>query len=168
MKLRRYVYKIVSITVAVSVIAVLMLNFDSIFSELHCNALTVSANKVEKTQLPSKLNFLDDDKTAFVNYCKDIYGADLPIKIDENVYKYYGAVNGYRVYRLQPTLIPYDSINNVTVIGGYDFESPCRYRPACSGIYVIGDDNVYTLTEAYKEGIVNISSVYKLYAKESS
>lgn len=163
MRIKRYGLKFIKIIFAVAVMAVIMLNFDTIFTELDCNALTVSANKADVTDLPSKINFLDDDKEAFIKYCKNIYGEDLPIRIDDDVYQYYGNVNGYRFYRLQPTLVSYDNISQSQVVGGLKFESPYRFRPENTGLYIISDECVYTLDEAYKLGLIDIKKAYQLY-----
>jgi prepilin peptidase dependent protein B len=160
----RYGAKIISIAAVIVVMSVLMVNFNSIFTDLNCNALEISDNtNADLTHIPSKINFLDDDKKSFIEYCKNIYGSDLPLKIDDSVYMYFGTVNGYRFYRLQPSYITYDNINQQEVIGGYTFESSSRYRPERTGLYIIGDSNVYTLSDAYEKGLVDISKVYALY-----
>jgi hypothetical protein len=160
----RHGVKIITITVVIAVIGILMVNFDSIFTDLNCNALTISDNsKSDLTHIPSKINFLDDDKKNFVSYCKDIYGSDLPLEVDTRVYEYFGTVNGYRFYRLQPSYISYDNVSQQQVIGGYTFESAYRYRPERVGLYIIGDDNVYSLEQAYEKGLIDISKVYELY-----
>jgi hypothetical protein len=165
----RYGVKIITIAVVVAVMGVLMVNFDSIFTDLNCNALSISDNsKSDLTQIPSKINFLDDDKKAFVSYCKDIYGSSLPLGIDDSVYEYFGTVNGYRFYRLQPSYISYDSISQQEVIGGYTFESACRYRPERTGLYIIGDDNIYTLEQANENDLIDISKVYELYTAKTA
>lgn len=164
MKMSRYGVKIITIMMVVVVMGVLMVNFDSIFTDINCNALSISSStKADLTQIPSKINFLDDDKKAFVSYCKDIYGSDLPLEIDNSVYEYYGTVNGYRFYRLQPTYISYDSISQQEVVGGYTFESSSHYRPERTGLYIIGDDSVYSLRQAYDNGLIDISKAYQLY-----
>jgi hypothetical protein len=164
----QYGTKIITIVAAVVIMGALMVNFDSIFTDLNCNALAVSSStKADDTQLPSTINYLDNDKMTFISYCSDIYGNDLPLQIDESIYHYYGTVNGYRLYRLQPLYVSYDNINQQQVIGGYTFESPCLYRPYRMGLYAIGDDKVYTLEEAYNFGLVDISKVYKLYSAKS-
>lgn len=166
--MKRYGAKIAAITVMVAVITVVMFNFNNIFTDLNCNALTISSKaKSDLTHIPSKINFLDDDKKAFVNYCKDIYGENLPIKSDDSIYTYFGTVNGYRFYRMQPSYIMYDNVHQQEVIGGYTFESSSRYRPDNLGLYIIGDDNVYTLKEAYGKGLVDISKVYELYTAKN-
>lgn len=164
MKLSRYGYKIVTITVVFVIMGVLMVNFDSIFTDLNCNALAVSkSSKADLTEIPSTINYLDNDKQTFINYCKTIYGSDLPLEVDNTVYKYYGTVNGYRFYRLQPSYISYDTISQHEEIGGYTFESSFRYRPEPTGLYIISDDCVYSLKEAYEYGMIDISKAYQLY-----
>ncbi|HEX2937916.1 MAG TPA: hypothetical protein VHO66_03255 [Ruminiclostridium sp.] len=163
MKIKRYGFKLVTVAVVAVTMAVLLINFDSIFTELSCDALTITQTKSDKAELPSSLNYIDEDKSVFVNYCKDIYGDDLPLKIDENVYQFYGTINGLRFYRLQSTLIPYDNINQSELIGGYSFDSPGRFRPYSTGLYIIGDDKVYTLKQAYESGLINIQKAFDLY-----
>lgn len=165
MKMPRYGVKIITIAVAFAVLGFLMVNFDSLFTDLNYSALALadSSSKADLTSIPSNINYLDDDRAAFVSYCKDIYGYDLPIQIDDSVYEYFGTVNGYRFYRLQPTCIASDDIIEQEVVGGYTFESPSRYRPELTGLYIIGDNKVYTLEDAYDDNLVDISTVYKLY-----
>lgn len=168
MRMTQYGTKIITIVVAIVIMGALMVNFDNIFTDLNCNALAVSSStKADDTQIPSTINYLDNDKKTFIDYCKDIYGDNLPLQIDDSVYYYYGTVDGYRLYRLQPMYISYDNISQQQVIGGYTFESPNRYRPYRIGLYIIGNDKVYTLKEAYDYGLVSISKVYKLYAAKS-
>jgi hypothetical protein len=169
MKMSRYGIKIITISFVIVIMGVLMVNFDSIFTDLNCNALTIPNNsKSDLSNIPSKINFLDDDKKAFVDFCKVKYGSNLPLEIDNNIYQYFGTVNGYRFYRLQPTYISYDSVSQQEVIGGYTFESACRYRPEKTGLYIIGDDNVYTLSDAYSKGLIDITKVYALYVKKTA
>lgn len=171
MRFSRYLPKLIIFLVVALVMGSLMVNFDNIFTSLNCHALQVSdyEKSAAVTAIPSKINFLDDDKKAFIDYCKKIYGSSLPLKIDDNLYEYYGTVNGYRFYRLQPAYISYDSISQQKVIGGYFFESPCRCRPEATGLYIISDKRVYTLEQAYDKGLVDISLIYSLYsAKDAS
>ncbi len=168
-KLPKYFAKIVSIAAVIVIMAVLMVNFNNIFTNLNCNALEISDNTTaDLTHIPSNLNFLDDDKKLFVSYCENIYGESLPLKIDSSVYMYFGTVNGYRFYRMQPTYITYDNINQKDIVGGYTFESCSRYRPERTGLYIIGDNNVYSLDQAYDMGIIDISKVYQLYVAKTT
>jgi|WetSurMetagenome_2_1015567.scaffolds.fasta_scaffold317750_2 hypothetical protein len=168
MKMSRYGVKIITISIVVIAMGILMVNFDSIFTDLNCNALAISDSpKADLTQIPNSINFLDEDKTAFVNYCKDIYGSSLPLEVDSTVYKYYGTVNGYRFYRLMPTYISYDSISQQEVIGGYTFESSSLYRPERTGLYIIGDEKVYSLKQAYDNNLIDISKAYQLFIAKS-
>ena len=169
MRIKRYEIKLTTVAIVAVFIAVLLLNFDKIFTDINCNAFSESAgNKADVTVIPSKINFLDDDKKSFLNYCKKIYGNNFPLKIDESVYKYYGTVNGYRLYRLQLSYISFDSIIEYEDIDGYIFESPCRFRPERTGLYIIGDTGVFTLNDAYKLGYVDISKIYRLYTLKST
>jgi prepilin peptidase dependent protein B len=165
----KYGVKIISVATVIVVMVVLMANFNSIFTDLNCNALEISNNtNADLTHIPSKINFLDDDKKSFIDYCKNNYGSNLPLKIDDSVYIYFGTINGYRFYRMQPLYIAYDNINQQEVIGGYTFESSYRYRPERTGLYIIGDNKVYTLSDAYEKGLVDISKVYKLYVDKNN
>jgi|GEM_PF-2370774 hypothetical protein len=166
MRIKRYGFKLLKIIFALAVMTVIMINFETIFNALDCDALTISTSKTDVTDLPSKINFLDDDKNTFIRYCKNFYGEDLPIGIDNNIYQYYGNVNGYRFYRLQPTLVSYDNISQSEVIGGFTFESPYRFRPENTGLYIISDESVYTLEEAYKLGLIDIEKAYQLYKEK--
>lgn len=163
-----YSKKVITILAVIVIMSVIMMNFNSLFTDLNFNALAISDNtKTELTHIPSKINFLDDDKKLFVDYCKTIYGNELPIQIDDSIYTYYGTVNGYRFYRLQPSYIMYDNVRFQEVIGGYTFESSYHFRPESTGLYIIGDDNVYTLKQAYEAGLIDISKVYSLYLSKS-
>jgi hypothetical protein len=169
MRLSRYWTKLVTFVFVAFVMGLLMVNFDNIFTSLNCHALQVSDHEKSSavTAIPSKINFLDDDKKAFIDYCKKLYGSSLPLKIDDSIYEYYGTVNGYRFYRLQPSYISYDSISQQKLIGGYLFESPCRCRPEATGLYIISDKRIYTLEQAYDKGLVDISLIYSLYTAKA-
>lgn len=168
MKMSRYGYKIITIMSVVVIMGILMVNFDSIFTDLNCNALAVSKSSKDLAEIPSTINFLDNDKQTFINYCKTIYGDEIPLDIDNTVYKYYGTVNGYRFYRLQPSYISYDNISQHEEIGGYTFESPFKYRPEPTGLYIISDNGVYPLKDAYEFGLIDISKAYKLYTEKEA
>lgn len=165
MSLSRHWIKFVTFLIVAVIMGAILLNFDNIFTGLNCHALQVSEHKktAELASLPSTINFLDDDKKAFVNYCKKLYGSSLPLKVDDSLYTYYGTINGYRFYRLQPSYISYDRINQQEMIGGYLFESPYRCRPEATGLYLISDKRVYTLKEAFEKRLVDISLIYSLY-----
>jgi hypothetical protein len=170
MSVSRYWVKFVTFLAVALVMGSIMANFDNIFTGLNCHALQVSDHKKssELASIPSKINFLDDDKKAFIDYCKKLYGSSLPLKIDDSIYEYYGTINGYRFYRLQPSYISYDPISQREMIGGYLFESPYRCRPEATGLYIISDKRVYTLEQAFDKKLVDISLVYSLYAAKAA
>lgn len=168
MTISRYWTKILSVSLVVVFLGVLMINFDNIFTDLNCDALTVSDNvKETPNEAPVSLNFIDEDKTCFIDYCKDLYGENLPLETDNNVFHYYGTVNGFRFYRIHASYIPCENINQQQVVGGYIFESSARYRPDKTGLYVIGNNRVYTIDEAYTNKLIDIAKLYKLYSKEN-
>lgn len=162
----RYGTKILAVGLVVALLSVLMVNFDSVFPDLNCDALAVSQTVKQKDdEVPNSINFIDEDKNAFINYCKEIYGNKLPMEIDKDVFHYYGTVNGFRFYRLAATYIPSENILRKEVVGGYTFESASRFRPSDTGLYIIGKDRVMTLKEANDNGLIDIAKVYRLYEK---
>jgi hypothetical protein len=168
MKMPRYGAKIITVAAVIMVMAFLLVNFNSFFKSLDCSALETSEKtSTDVTSIPSQINFIDDDKKLFTDYCTKVYGSKIPIKVDDSVYLYFGTVNGYRFYRLQPTYIACDCVRQQQIIGGYIFESAYRYRPEATGLYIIGGNKVYTLEQAYNKGLVNIQKVYKLYISKT-
>lgn len=162
----RYGTKILTFCFVVVFLGVLFINFDSIFSDLNCDALSVSqTEKKEVDEVPNSINFIDEDKTTFIDYCKKIFSDKLSMQIDSSVFRYYGTVNGYRIYRLQATNISCENINQSKVIGGYTFESSQRFRPFNVGLYAVGNNKVYTLEEANRQNLIDIAKVYRLYIK---
>ena len=159
------------IVLAVILVVLLLIatHFKSIFPALNHNGTVISESKTNKPiDIPSNLNFLNDDKKAFLEYCDSLYGDALPFAIDNDKFCYYGTVDGQRLYRLQATLIPYEHANLTEDLGGYKFYSDCIYRPSKIGLYIITDNSIKTLENAYHDGSVNISDVYKLYLSKTS
>lgn len=143
-----------------------MINFDSIFPDLNCDALAVSQTVKQTTnEVPSSINFIEEDKASFIKYCESFYGTDVPMSTDNDSFRYYGTTNGYRLYRIAPTNVPSDTLNVQKVIGGYTFESSERFRPSTLGLYIIGQNKVLTLEEAYEQNLIDISKIYKFYSK---
>jgi prepilin peptidase dependent protein B len=160
--------KFISAAVFVAVLLVIVPNFNNIFPDLNRTDLVSAESKAEMPiDIPSNLNFLNDDKKAFIDYCKSIYGGTLPLTVNSDLFTYYGTVDGYRLYRLQSNLIPYEHAHSSETINGYTFLSDYIYRPSKTGLYVIGDKGVFTIDEVYKDGIVNIADIYDLYAKKN-
>ncbi|HEX3027085.1 MAG TPA: hypothetical protein VHR42_07655 [Clostridia bacterium] len=168
MKLSRQVSKGISTGILILVLIFIYINFNTIFTKLNYNALAVTDNQKDETiNLPTQINFLSSDKKEFVEYCSLTFDVNLSDQSGNRVFTYYGAINGYRFYRLQLNCIPCDSAFTEENIGGYTFTSPCYYRPNPTGLYIIGDDGVYTLKEAYEKGLINISNAYSLYQKKN-
>jgi hypothetical protein len=158
--------KILTFCLVVSFFSVLLINFDSIFTDLNCDALSVSQSvKKDADEVPNSINFIDEDKALFLDYCEENFQDKLPMEVDNSNFIYYGTVSGYRIYRLQATNIDCENINQSEAVGGYTFESSQRFRPYKLGLYAIGDGNVYTLYNAYSKNLIDISKVYRLYAE---
>jgi hypothetical protein len=138
--------------------------FDSFYAKYDFRALaTYNVTKNDAVDIPSDINFIQDDKKAFLNYCQNLITTNQPFVIDDKTYVYYGNQNGYRFYRISITAMLYTNINNELTIDGYTFESLYTFRPYASGFYIIGDSGVYTLEEAYEYKIIDIKQIYKLY-----
>jgi prepilin peptidase dependent protein B len=128
--------------------------------------MLTKASKTAPKDIPKSLNFLNDDKSAFVSYCKSLYGDKLPLTVNNDSFTYFGSVDGARLYRMQSSIISCSHVQQAETIGGYVFYSDCRYYPSRVGLYIILDDNVYTLEEANSMGIINISDIYELYSEK--
>lgn len=165
MKAKHFTSTILSSVIFLITILVIVFNFNIIFPALRPHSLVITTTKKNNpTDIPSNLNFLNDDKNAFLEYCKKIYGDKLPLTVNNDTFVYFGTIDGYRLYRMQSNLIPYENIQHSEVIDGHMFLSDCIYHPSRSGLYIISDQSVvYTLNEAYKSGIINIDDVYNLY-----
>lgn len=148
------------------VLAVLVLNFAHLFPELRKNALSPANHADTPINIPQNLNFLNDDKQVFINYCNTIYGSNLPLSIDQNSFLYFGAVDGYHLYRLQANLIDTSPARQNIVVGSYLFESDRLYRPSATGLYLIKDIHVYTLEEAYNANLVDFADLYHIYQQK--
>lgn len=140
-----------------------MSTFNVILSGINYNAAAFNNAKKQSLDIPSDLNFVDDDKRTFLNYCEKIYGNEKPYAVDTLSYCYYGTLSGRRLYRFNATFIPYATVYNESNIGGYIFSSAVLYRPYSLGLYVIDGQNVYTLQQAYERGVINISKAHELY-----
>ena len=169
MKLKKSHRKILSTGLLILLLCGTLLAFNSLNIEPDLVASAYTENpKKDVLNIPSDINFIEDDKKAFIEYCKSQFGTDAAMSIDKQSYLYYGISEGYRLYRLSVTCMPADSIGGEQEIGGYTFYTSCRYRPYDLGLYVIGENGaVYTLDQAYRLGLVDISSVYRLYQQKS-
>jgi hypothetical protein len=138
--------------------------FGSFYSKYDFRALaTYKVTNNDAMDIPSDINFIQDDKKVFINYCQNLINTNQPLVIDNSTYVYYGDQNGYRFYRISITAMPYSNINNELTIDGYTFESAYTFRPYASGFYIIGNNEVYTLEEAYNDKIIDISQIFSLY-----
>lgn len=164
MKIRFSPKKIITTAALFVLLCSILFNFDNLFQRLNYNAMALAdSNTSEALDIPSDINFINDDKKSFITYMQEYDGSTLPLSIDNNTYVYYGIVNGYRLYRISVTSYSNEPICQEEVIGGYHFNSSSLFRPSPTGLYVIGDNGVYTLQEAYKFSLVDIGKVYKLY-----
>jgi len=169
MVILRFARKLISPVVFILILVLVIMNFNTIFDKLNYNALAISDNsQIDQINIPSNLNFISDDKALFIEYCKSLYGEDLPLNVDEDNYIYYGANNGYRFYRLQAAGVPFEPAWQSETVGGHVFESSCLYRPALTGLYIIGNDKVYTLSEAYDQKLIDIGVIYNLYQQKTN
>ena len=150
--------------VFVFTLAFIFCNFKALFPGLYRNALILYAGaENDPKDIPSSLNFLNDDKRAFIGYCQGIYGDRLPLSVDNASFVYFGTADGYRLYRLQANRVPCERVQNSETLAGYTFYSDCIYRPSRTGLYLIGDKGVFTLDSAYQNQLVDMSDVYSLY-----
>lgn len=134
---------------------------------LNFNALAANqSSSKDAMNIPSDFNFIQDDKKAFISYAQNYIEAGQDLNIDDSTYLYYGTVDGYRLYRMNISLMPAENLNHEETIGGYAFKSSLLFRPYASGLYIIGESGVYTLDDAYKAGLVDMSHVYSLYVSK--
>lgn len=167
MNIGRFIKRIFPAVLLIAVVAVMMLNFRTIFPTLSRRALdTSNTEKPVPKDIPNSLNFLNDDKAAFVRYCKGQYGEKMPFGVDSDSFIYFGSVDGARLYRMKPTLINCENISQTETFEGYSFYSDCRYFPSKTGLYIICNDNVFTLDEAYRDGMIYIEDVHNLYLRK--
>lgn len=167
MKTKRVLSTVISSVVFLLTVLVIMFNFNTIFPSLGMNSLMfVKGSKTAPKDIPKSLNFLNDDKSAFVTYCKSCYDGKLPLVVSNDNFTYFGSVDGARLYRMQTNIIAYSHVQQAESIDGHVFYSDCRYYPSRVGLYVIIDGSVFTLEEASSMGIVNIDDIYELYAEK--
>lgn len=149
-------------------LVVILLNFNRLFPALNHNALALTeTSEDDPINIPVDINFLGEDKKAFIDYCKGIYGEELPMSVDPDSFIYYGTIDGCRLYRMQVSAIPAEAIHQTERIGIYTFESDRLYRPSATGLYVIGDGGVYPLDQAAEDNRVNIDEAYRLYQQKA-
>lgn len=161
------IYKLMwSAVLSALILVVVLLNFSHIFPALKKNALSPSNHADTPINIPQNLNFLNDDKQAFLDYCTTIFGSKLPLSVDSDSFVYEGAVDGYHFYRIQANLIETGPARQHVVLGGYLFESDRLYRPSPTGLYLVKDNQVYTLEEAYNAKLVDFSELYSLYKQK--
>ncbi len=166
MKSVRLARQITSVILFACVLAALFFNFSTFFPALKKNAFSIANKADSPINIPQNLNFLNDDKEAFITYCNAIYGASLPLSVDSSSFEYEGALNGYHFYRMQADLVGTEPAVQYVRLGGYTFVSDQLYRPSPTGLYLIKNSVVYTLEEAYSQNLVNFSELYALYQKK--
>lgn len=148
------------------VVAILFFHFRFFFPQLKKNAF-VSQNQADTPiNIPQNLNFLNDDKQAFIHYCLLLYGEKLPLSVDDSTFQYLGAVDGYHFYRMQANLIDTEPARQSVRLGNFLFESDQLYRPSSIGLYLIKNAQVYTLENAYQLKLVNFNDLYRLYMQK--
>jgi hypothetical protein len=169
MRITHFASRFISTAIFVTMLLVIVFNFNTIFPALSRHSLTLMTTKYNNPiDIPSNLNFLNDDKKDFIEYCKTYYGEKLPLSVDNDAFVYYGSIDGVRLYRLQSNLIPYERVQQSESINGRVFMSDCTYRPSKTGLYIICDQGVFTLDEAYERDIIDIDDVYNLYLDKFS
>lgn len=151
----------------VAVLAVLLFNFRFFFPALGQNAFTDAGREDTPDNIPQSLNFLNDDKKAFLSYCGVRFGETIPFTVDPATFLYYGAADGFHLYRMQAALVETGPARQSVRLGKYVFSSDRLYRPSTVGLYLIRDGQVYDLETAYRLGLVDIARVYELYAQKS-
>lgn len=148
-------------------LVVILLNFNRMFPALNHNALALTeTSEDDPINIPVSINFLSEDRKAFIDYCKGIYGEDLPMSIEPDSFIYYGTIDGCRLYRMQVSAIPAEPAHQTETIGNYIFESDCLYRPSRTGLYIIGDGGVYSLDQAVEYNMINVDEAYRLYQQK--
>jgi hypothetical protein len=156
--------KIITTSVLIITLAVVITYFDSFYAKYDFRALaTYTVTKNDVANIPSNINFIQDDKKTFLQYYKTKTITNQPLLIDDKTYIYYGNRNGYRFYRMSTTAMSLEYINSQLVLGGYTFESPFSFKPSNSGFYIISDSKIFTLEEAYSKKIIDIKQMYLLY-----
>ncbi|MFT9077840.1 hypothetical protein [Ethanoligenens sp.] len=166
MKSARVYHLVGTAILSALLLAILMVNFSNFFPALKRNALSPSNRADTPINIPQNINFLNDDKQAFLNMCNALYGSKLPLSVDSNSFLYEGAVDGYHLYRMQANLIETEPARQYVVLGKYLFESDRLYRPSPTGLYLVKDNLVYTLEEAYTTQLVDFSNLYRLYKQK--
>ena len=164
MKILKNTKKIITTSVLILTLAVVITYFDSFYAKYDFRALaTYKVMKNDVANIPSNINFIQDDKKMFLQYCETQTATNQPLLIDDKTYIYYGNRNGYRFYRMSTTAMSLENINSQLVLGGYTFESPYFFKPSNSGFYIINDSKIFTLEEAYSKNIIDIKQIYNLY-----
>lgn len=151
-----------------ALLAALLLGFRTFFPALQKGAFHSVSQQDSPDNIAQNLNFLSEDKKAFLSYCADIYGTVLPCEVDASTFVYYGGVDGFRLYRMQPTLVETGPARQSLTLGGDVFTSDRLYRPFSLGLYLVKDSAVYDLKTAARLGLANISDVYALYLQKDA
>ncbi|HCC00772.1 MAG TPA: hypothetical protein DEP42_06120 [Ruminococcaceae bacterium] len=163
----KQIYHLVGSSIIIIVFIIIIgLNFKSFFPALKQQSFSSKIQGDTPINIPRNLNFLSDDKQTFLTYCKSFYGDKLPMKVDSSTFIYEGAVDGYRLYRIQATLIETGSARQLVKLGNYTFESDRLYRPSPLGLYLIRNNEVYTLENAYQSNLLSMDDLYTLYIKK--
>lgn len=158
--------KIVTTSILLALLCLTIFFFINANNGTNFQALADVQNTKKSTlNIPSDINFIDDDKKAFIEYCQKNAAAGNSAAIDDSTYTYYGCVGGYRFYRINVDCFPSDELNHEEMIGGYIFQSSRTFYPYSSGLYIIGDNNILTLDEASRQCLVDIGKIYALYQK---
>lgn len=164
MKLFKNFRKFITTAILLFLLLFVVTYFDGFYAKYDFRALaSYKVTKDDAVNIPSDINFIQDDKNLFLNYCQNLITTKQHLLIDDKTYIYYGNRNGYRFYRMSVTSMPFMNINSELVIEGYPFERCYTFKPNESGLYIIGNSGVFTLEEAYNNKIIDIKQMHDLY-----
>lgn len=165
---RRFLHgRIGTLAVGGALLAAMLLGFHTLFPSLQKGAFDTVSQQDSPDNIAQSLNFLNEDKKAFLTYCAGFYGTELPCAVDVSTFVYYGGVDGYRLYRMQSTLIETGPARQQLTLNGAVFTSDRLYRPFSLGLYLVKDGAVYDLETAAQYALVNTADVYALFAQKS-
>lgn len=160
--------KLISTALLIVLLIGTLLSFNLLFSNLSYNAEAFNSPKKAALDIPSDINFISDDKKAFISFCEQNYGTKATDSIESGSYCYFGSIEGKRLYRMNLSCMPYENLYNETNIGGYTFSSSRLFKQYGVGLYIIDETGVYTLEQAYETGKIDIGRFYELYTEKDA
>ena len=129
------------------------------------NSSIYSSVITSEEQKPLSEDVLKADIIVFESYFQKAFSTK-DISISKENIEYYGTTNDWRIYS-----ICYDGQLHSTAlcsdtVGGYTFYKNIEYMPYPIAIYAINNKSVYTLKEAYNNGVIDIGEVYSFVPNE--